>query len=691
MKLLLPLLCVLAFTSPVAGADPLPRHPRLLFNAEGIEQLKQRVQQEPWTSWWKTFRAGFDKTLDAPVELPPRGGTWAHWYVCPTHGTQLETGKKIGAWQWEHICPTDKKVLLGDPAKPQTDLDGVAIGNAHAAYAEAIRDAGILFQVTRDERYARRGRAILLAYADRYLSYPMHTKRNIGETGGGRLTPQTLNEAMWLIRAAHGADLVWETLSETDRRVLADKLFLPAARDVILVHRMGIHNIQCWKNSAVGLTGYLLGDQELIRAAIDDPHSGFHAQMAEGVQADGVWYEGSWLYHFFTLDALWPLTEAARNCGLNLYGEPLKKMYEAPLNLATPDLVLPAFNDSTAFKIPSSPFELAYARYKNPTYLTALADSKRDDTMALWFAVPELPTSERPVGRSLNAPDSGYAILRRGAGKEATWLCLKYGQHGGDHGHPDKNSFVLYARGKGVCSDPGTRPYGSPLHVEWDKATVAHNTLVVDGTNQAPATGQCLAFGSDNGCDFVMADAGPIAEGVRFVRTAVMLEENLILFADEVVAEKPRTFDLATHLSGTWQSGLPDAAPTLPSKGGYQHLKDATLCRATTTALSQNFSLAPDWRATIVLAGGEPTDVIAATGPGESTEERIPMTIFRRTAARTTFVWAIALDGIAPALEVLAPRDQGGVSIRIGAATASWEISIDTHKRGVHVKPLPRN
>ena len=64
---------------------------------------------------------------------------------------------------------------------------------------------------------------------------------------------------------------------------------------------------------------------------------------------------------------------------------------------------------------------------------------------------------------------------------QATWLCLKYGPHGGGHGHPDKNNFVLYARGKVLFPDPGTRPYGSPLHNGWDKITLAHNTLVVDG------------------------------------------------------------------------------------------------------------------------------------------------------------------------------------------------------------------
>lgn len=39
----------------------------------------------------------------------------------------------------------------------------------HDRYARAIRDAGLLFQVTGEQRYARRVREILLAYAGRYL------------------------------------------------------------------------------------------------------------------------------------------------------------------------------------------------------------------------------------------------------------------------------------------------------------------------------------------------------------------------------------------------------------------------------------------------------------------------------------------------------------------------------------------
>ena len=37
-------------------------------------------------------------------------------------------------------------------------------------------------------------------------------------------------------------------------------------------HKMGVHNIQCWKNSAVGLVGLLLDDPELVADAVSYTH-----------------------------------------------------------------------------------------------------------------------------------------------------------------------------------------------------------------------------------------------------------------------------------------------------------------------------------------------------------------------------------------------------------------------------------
>ena len=205
---------------------------------------------------------------------------------------------------------------------------------------------------------------------------------------------------------------------------------LPAARDVILPHHLPIHNIQCWKNSAVGLTGLLLGDSDLIQAAIDDPDRGYRVQMSKGVQSDGVWYEGAWGYHFYTLSAVWPLAEAARNCGMNLYGDPLRKMFEAPIQLAMPNLKLPAFNDSTEVDVHNPLYELAYARYHDPIDLAGLAGLNLSQrvTMLLWFGVDALPADTPVCPRQ---PQRNHLRLRhpaarpRRAGRRP--ICLEYG------------------------------------------------------------------------------------------------------------------------------------------------------------------------------------------------------------------------------------------------------------------------
>jgi hypothetical protein len=669
---------ILLLLPALALAQPrqLPPRPRLLFNAAGIAHLQQRVQTTPWSAQWDRLRHGVDQALAQKIDLPPRGANWFHWYVCPRHGARLTTGKRIGPWEWEHICPVDREILHGNPSRPDRDFDGIILANTHARYADAIRDNGLLYQVTGDPRYAARARDILLAYGGRYLSYPLHNTHGEPKIGGGRVGPQTLDEAVWLIPVAQGADLVWDTLSEADRQSLAAKLFLPAARDVIMVHHMHVHNIQNWKNSAVGLTGFLLGDDALIHSAIDDPAEGYRTQMAKGVQEDGVWYEGAWGYHFYTLEALWPLLEAARNNGIDLYGEPLRKMFQAPIRLAMPNLLLPAFNDSVETDIHNPLYELAWARYHDAVMLSGIP-AARANSAALWFGDDQVPpppaAGPDAETRSRNFPASGYAILQQGEAGDATWLCLKYGPSGGGHGHPDKNNFILYAHGRVLFPDPGTRPYGSPLHAQWDKVTLAHNTLVADETSQTPATGRILAFGAN----YAMTDAGAIYPGVRFIRTAALLNQDLIVFVDQIQADRPHTFDLALHVNGKWRTPVSGAPPVLSSKDGYQHLRDAA-ARQTTDGVS----LAVD--AQIVrLAGSDPTEVITATGVGKSTEDRIPMAIFRRVAQKTTYVWAISTGPI----DLDYQERAGVVSVTVNHS----HLTVDPSRNSVTGDEIPRS
>jgi hypothetical protein len=259
-----------------AQTNALPPHPRLLLNAEGVAELKARIAAAPWAKEsWDDLKARVEREMAKPIELPPRGGNWSHNYVCPVHGARLRQGKQIGPWQWEHICPVGDHVLLGDPSKATLDFDGNAIAGIHANYAREVVDDGLLFQVTGEKRYAERARSILLAYAERYLTYPVHD--NAGRPGGrgGHVASQSLTEASWLIEIVQGADLLWDQLSDADRDEIASKMLRPALDEIIIPQKYGIHNIQNRENSAIGLVGFLLDDPKLIQLAIDDPRYGF--------------------------------------------------------------------------------------------------------------------------------------------------------------------------------------------------------------------------------------------------------------------------------------------------------------------------------------------------------------------------------------------------------------------------------
>jgi len=653
-------------------ASELPPHPRLLLNRKGIEELKARIERYEWAkAEWERIRRNADRLLAEVVELPPRGGNWWHWYACPKHGAALHTGRKIGEWRWQHICPVDGEVFLGDPDHPDRDYDGCVISGIHHRYSRAVRDLGVAYQITGDERYARKAREILLAYADRYLNYPLHTIRGESKIGGGRVGPQTLDESTWLIPICQGMDLIWEKLSEDDRREIAQKLLLPAAKEVILPHKIGVHNIQCWKNSAVGSVGFLLGDEELIEEAIYNPDRGYWRQMRDGVLPDGVWWEGAWGYHFYTLSALWSLAEAARNCGIDLHCDQLKNMFDAPLRFAMPNLHLPAFNDSSEVDLRghASIYELAFARYHDPLYVKLIRSSDRRNDFALWFGVGELPGGEEIKWRSINYPRSGYCILARGSGDGATWLCLKYGPHGGGHGHPDKLNFVLYAKGEIIAPDPGTSRYGVPIRSGWYRTTIAHNTLTVDERSQRPAEGRCIIFGTDGEVDYVVAEAGEIYEGVRFIRTAVLIGDNTLLFIDQVRCDGERTLDLAYHNRGSWIRPAAGKAWTLPDKPGYRYLRSAIIANGD-EGIELRISTGEGRKIGITLMGGERTDVITATGVGRHLEDRVPMVIFRRHTEATAYVWAISLDGEKVEIESLEVQDSNGESVPISLATA---------------------
>lgn len=641
--------------APPAAA---PHQPKLLLTAAQAAAVRQKIESHAWArEHWEALRSATDTLLARPVELPPRGGTWSHWYVSPKDGQRLVTGRQVGPWRWEHRNPRSGEVFLGDSSSIRTDLDGVAILNLHRAWSAAARDLGIAYQITGDPRYAAKAKEVLLAYADRYLSYPLMNKQGgleMDGNGRARVTKQSLSESSWLVPLVQGADMVWGTLTAEERARVTDRVLQPAAREVILAHRYNhAHNIQAWKNAAVGLVGLLTEDRELVEEAVNNPREGYFFQLREGMTPDGHWYERAPSYHFFTVEPHMVLAHALTNAGIEARPSLIKPMLDAPLELAKPDLTLARYNDADPVDLRerSHFYEWGYATFGDPRYLAVLraaagsGGSARalSSGYALLFGPGELPSAPpaAPVA-SRNYPRTGYAVLTRGEGEDATWLSVKYDPYV-NHGHFDRLNLEVYGPGGPVSEDPGRTGYGAAVHAGWYKTSLSHNTLVVDEGQQKGSEGRTIAFGSEAGADYAVLDGGEPYDGVRFRRSVALLDRDVVLVIDQVRADRERLLDLAFHPHGRLERVPAGRAWTPPDSVGYRYLRDATV-----RPMSDGVSLLArreDRRAiAITYAASGTGELIAATGPGPE-GLTVPVLIVRRRAAATALPWALELTG----------------------------------------------
>jgi hypothetical protein len=563
---------IVIFALPSMAARPTPR---LLADADDLARIEALAKSEPWAAavrngilqnavrWPDAHKTRYGLS---EWKLPPDGGQWTHYYVCPTHGAGLQN-RAPG----QNVCPIDNRNYTGWP------YDQVVYSYRHSDNGGAARDNALAYRFTGEQQYAKNAARILLAYADVYSSYALKDTNNRQTASAARVFAQTLDESVWLMPVAWAYDLISDSgVLSPGERAHIERDLLRAAVTVINRNNAGISNWQSWHNGAIGAVGFALDDADLITQAIDG-RSGFRYQMKNSVLSDGAWYEGAWSYHFYALDPLTQLAEMAARAGIDLWSDrALRSMFEAPLRMAGPDLNLPAFNDSGAVSLVSSDrlYELAYARYRDPIFAGVLGRRTRGKEALFWGAA-ELPSSTTPALPAAVFPASGNAMLR--AGGSDHYIAMKFGPHGGGHGHYDKLGFVSYARGTTMAVDPGTQPYAAPTHNTWDKMTVAHNTVVVDQATQAEATGELKGFAALPGISAARAAAGTAYKQASLERTMILTAE----YAIDAMAANSREgaehrFDWVYHNNGVLSTPLqtvPGAG--FPANNGYQHLTNA--------------------------------------------------------------------------------------------------------------------
>ncbi|MBT3379851.1 MAG: hypothetical protein HN742_29850 [Lentisphaerae bacterium] len=631
-------------------------HPFLLVTADDITRIQATADTQEWA---RRALARFLKSAETwcaePVVHPDRGGGWYHWYACPKDGGSLQTVSPT-----QHRCKRCGEMYSGEP------YDTVAIMSQHNGLGSRCRDIGLAYALTGKVEFARTARKILLGYADRYNTYELHDTRGPSKrASAGRVGPQTLDESCWLIPITQGYDLVYESdlFSDADRRHI-EKDLLRSAAATIRRYDAGKSNWQSWHNAGMGAVAFCLRDRELAEHVVNGS-SGFQFQMANSVTDEGFWYEGAWGYHYYALMAHLALTEIAFRSGTNLYANPrYKGLYDIPIRFMAPNRQLPAFHDSgLSSGLPGTKFlEVAFRHWQDANFAWGIHQRGRAWD-ALLNGVPDVPEVAAPDLKSVNFSGPGFAVLRSGTTIDDMYLALDYGPHGGGHGHPDKLGFSFYALGDYVAHDPGCVAYGLPIHGQWYRQTVSHNTIVIDGQSQEQCTGQLSCFYASPGFQVVSASADRAYDPIRLARTAVMTPDYVLL-VDDVSDTETHTIDWALHGVGELSSALPltERAEAPGTNAGYEHVESVRSAR-TDAPWSAAWSR-PLQSFRVTMAGTPETEIITGRGWSVSSLGKQPMALVRRVASNTRYVALLEpFRGPAPQTTLTEfPLEEGGIA-----------------------------
>lgn len=666
-------------------------HPRTLLEQDDFIRINQWANTYPWAktvrdeilnsanNWETTFVNNYFGL--SQWALPPEGGQWTLWYVCPVHNVDLTYDKNTG----RHI----DDVYGHDVADVVPDYNGwpydqVVYSWMHRDLAEHIIDLGLSYQLTGNVQHAQSAADILLAYANKYNSYAYHdlngNEGTAAPRGGGRVYSQFLDEDVWLTRIAWGYDLIAGSavLTDQQRSHIKDNLLMAALDTVAPMNPLPyrVANQQSWNNAASAMVGVALEEPNLIADAILGP-KGFEYQMQNNVKNDGFWEERTWGYHFYALKALEYVAETSTRAGYDLLSNPqYKSMFSIPMFYMLPDYSLPPINSGgrvDLVKKSDNDYEAAFNRYQsencpNPYLPNAsckdllsipLSQGTRDRG-ALFWGVPNINFPAEPIDQkiaSIHAPESGYAVLRAGENINKNYLIFGYGAQGyGRAGDYDGLSFHSYAAGGVMGVDPGSVRYGTDTTNTWYKQTVAHNTVTIDGKSQAYASGQIHKYNALPGISMISADAGAAYSDTALLRTLVVTEDYT-LDRFHVSSMNVHTIDWLYHNFGSQSLGISstlcaDPCTDMPTGNGYQHITDISVSAPLSGSWSTTFDMTSDTvpRAlNLTMLGEEGTTVLAGRGLGPHISndildpikklelERIPLVIARRTSADTVF------------------------------------------------------
>jgi len=523
----------------------------------------------------------------------------------------------------------DQQVLQAIVVPLPKDGGGGYTHERHKKNYKLMVNAGIIYQITQDERYADYVRDMLFDYAALYPTLPLHPKRKMGKKNPGKLFWQSLNEAVWLVYTSQAYDLIIPTLTSSEKDTIETGLFRPIVKFLSVDSPETfnkVHNHGTWTTAAVGMTGYVLGESDWVEQALygldKSGKGGFLKQLDELFSPQGYYNEGPYYQRY----ALMPFVTFAKVIQNN---QPERKIFEyrngivlkaidTTIQLSYNKLFFP-INDAIKDKgIDTIELVNGVAMAYGLTGDAGLLDiAKQQDQILLTGDGLKVAQAldqnlEQPYhfdsvafGDGNDGEQGALVIMRQNVNGEQAVL-FKPAAQGLGHGHFDKLTWQFYDKGEEIVSDYGAARFLNveakhgggylPENKTWAKQTIAHNTVAVDekshfngkvkmGNKHHP---ELLFFEKNDNITISSGSIDTAYKGVSFTRTMALIklpaqdnteqEKSLVIDIFDVASNKKHQYDLPVHYKGqlistnfTLDTQL-TSLPVLGKKNGYQHL-----------------------------------------------------------------------------------------------------------------------
>lgn len=269
--------------------------------------------------------------------------------------------------------------------------------------------------------------------------------------------------------------------------------------------------------------------------------------LSEIIDTDGVLVENSPYYHFYVMEKFLEISKYLKKNNItidNFSNEKLDKMASYAVYILQPDLTVPTIGASISRKI----------------NLFGIYQEIANKNSELMYVLTQGGRGKKPSRLNIQYPDSGQTIMRSAwnntAGYEnQTQLIFDIGNYRTNHSDLDALSFNLFGEGIALMPDAGLYSYDQEPYRTYFHGTKSHNTVVVDGKDQAeggpanisPKTVTPGYFEEGNNYVYQSAQHN-LYDGVSHERAISMIEGSLIIVIDKLNSESKHTYEQMFHL-----------------------------------------------------------------------------------------------------------------------------------------------